>query len=72
VKGDLIDLKVERERRQKPNVEVELEATVERGKVRVTIFAAGARITGLLAPEHAHELGGLLQRTSMRVAPRRR
>lgn len=74
MKGTIIDLKVERARRRPRSVDVELEATVERGHVRVRMVIEGegggkVRTSGLITADNAHELGALLQRVALRVPP---
>lgn len=73
MKGKVIDLRAERERRRPRSIEVDAEVSVERGHVRVrlSIGDGRVRITGLIQPEVAHELGALLQRTALRVPPRK-
>jgi len=73
MKGKVIDLRAERERRRPRAVEVELEAFVERGHVRVRLEIDGGKVrtSGLLDPEEAFEMGALLQRVALRVRPRR-
>jgi hypothetical protein len=73
MKGRVVDLQVERQKRRPRAVDVDLEAWVEGGHVRVSLSiereGTQIRSSGLLEPAAAHELGALLQRVALRVPP---